>query len=225
MSRVHDMGGRFGDGPVVPEHEDVKFHADWHPRAMAITVATGPLGLWNIDMSRHARECLAPKDYTRFSYYEKWISALANLLVAKGVVSVEELAGTSEPTLSPMAGKALKAAGVANVLAKGGPVDRPSNIAPGFAPGDAVVTRRLAGNAAVAGGHTRLPSYAAGARGRILRLHGTHVYPDSNAHGQGEAPQPLYAVAFAAAELWTHPEHPHDEVVLDLWQSYLSPAP
>lgn len=225
MSRVHDMGGRFGDGAVVPEAEDVKFHADWHPRAMAITVATGPLGLWNIDTSRHARECLAPKDYTRFSYYEKWISALANLLVTKGAVTLEELAGTVEPTRSPIADKALTAANVAAVLAKGAPVDRPSSIAARFAPGDAVVTRRLAGNADVAGGHTRLPTYAAGARGRILRLHGTHVYPDSNAHGRGKAPQPLYAVAFPAAELWTHPEHPGDEVVLDLWQSYLSPAP
>lgn len=225
MTRVHDMGGRFGDGPVVPEDEAVIFHADWHPRAMAITVATGPLGKWNIDVSRHARECLAPKDYARFSYYEKWISALANLLVANGLVSTDELAGRADPTRSPLADRVLTAAHVASVLARGAPVDRPDTIAPRFAPGDAVITRRLAGNADVAGGHTRLPAYAAGARGRILRLHGTHVYPDSNAHGLGEAPQPLYAVAFAASELWTHPEHPADEVVLDLWQSYLVSAP
>ena len=38
---------------------------------------------------------------------------------------------------------------------------------------------------------------------------------------RGEAPEPLYAVAFPASELWAHPEHPRDEVVLDLWQSYL----
>ena len=24
MTRVHDMGGRFGDGPVVPEAEDAQ---------------------------------------------------------------------------------------------------------------------------------------------------------------------------------------------------------
>ncbi|MEM7670709.1 MAG: DNA polymerase III subunit alpha, partial [Pseudomonadota bacterium] len=52
----HDMGGRFGDGPVVPEPEDVKFHADWHPRALAVTLACGTLGLWNLDLSRHRRE-------------------------------------------------------------------------------------------------------------------------------------------------------------------------
>ena len=85
-------------------------------------------------------------------------------------------------------------------------------------------TRRHAENAFVDGGHTRLPAYAAGAQGRILRLHGHHVLPDAAAHGLGDRPEPLYAVAFAASELWARPEHPRDEVVLDLWQSYLEPA-
>jgi nitrile hydratase len=87
-----------------------------------------------------------------------------------------------------------------------------------------VRTRRRAGNVTVPGGHTRLPRYAAGATGRVLRCHGTHVLPDSAAHGLGDAAEPLYAVAFAASELWTHAEHPRDEVILDLWQSYLEPA-
>ena len=225
MSRVHDMGGRFGDGAVVPEPEDVRFHADWHPRALAITLACGSLGKWNIDTSRHARERLKPTDYARFSYYEKWIGGLATLLVEAGVVTREELAGAAEPTLSPLSERVMKEADVAGILAKGGPADRPSNIAPAFAPGDAVVARCFAENDKVNGGHTRLPTYAAGAAGRILRLHGTHVFPDSNAHGLGEAPEPLYAVVFAASDLWAHPEHPNDEVVVDMWQSYLMPAP
>lgn len=222
MSRVHDMGGRFGDGPVVPEEEGVVFHADWHPRALAITVAMGPLGQWNLDMSRHARESLSPKDYSRFSYYEKWLSGLANLLVKKGVVTQAELSGVDAPTPSPLAERAMQVDRVAGILAAGGPADRPSDIEPLFAPGDAVKTRAHAENAMVSGGHTRLPSYAAGTQGRILRMHGSHVLPDSNAHGAGEAPEPLYAVVFPASELWAHPEHPNDEVVLDLWQSYLS---
>jgi nitrile hydratase len=219
------MGGRFGDGPVIPEAEDVKFHAAWHPRALALTLASGSLGKWDIDTSRHARERLAPMDYARFSYYEKWMGGLATLLVEKGVVTRAELAGTAEPASSPLAERALKPEQVAGVLAKGGPVDRPSNVAPAFAPGDAVIARHLAENDKVSGGHTRLPAYAAGARGRILRLHGTHIFPDSNAHGLGEAPEPLYAVAFPASELWAHPEHPGDDVVVDMWQSYLQPAP
>lgn len=218
------MGGRFGDGPVVPEDEDVKFHADWHPRALAIVLASGSLGKWNIDVSRHARECLAPKDYTAFSYYEKWMGGLAALLVQTGVLTRDELAGHTDDQISALATSRLTADQVAGVLARGGPADRESNVAPVFVIGDEVITRKIAENVFVAGGHTRLPSYAAGARGRILRYHGTHVLPDSNAHGLGEAPEPLYAVVFPASELWQHPENPNDEVVLDLWQSYLAPA-
>jgi len=221
MTRVHDMGGRFGDGPVVPEAEEVKFHADWHPRALAIVLASGSLGTWNIDVSRHARECFAPKDYTAFSYYEKWMGGLAALLVQTGVLTRDELAGLGDAQISDLATKKLTADQVAGVLARGGPTERDSDVAPQFAIGDAVMTRAIAENTMVAGGHTRLPSYAAKARGRILRYHGTHVLPDSNAHGLGEAPEPLYAVIFPAAELWQHPEHPRDEIVLDLWQSYL----
>ncbi|KIN64445.1 Nitrile hydratase, beta subunit [Sulfitobacter noctilucicola] len=215
------MGGRFGDGAVVPEAEGVIFHADWHPRALALTLATGSFGKWNLDISRHARERLAPNDYARFTYYEKWIGGLATLLVENGVVTRDELAGRVEPSPSPIAERALKPDQVADVLAKGGPADRPSNIAPVFKTGDRVIARRFAENEKVDGGHTRLPGYAAGARGRVLRLHGSHILPDAHAHGLGEAPEPLYAVVFAASELWAHPEHPRDEVVIDMWQSYL----
>ena len=100
MTRPHDMGGRFGDGPVLPEPETLIFAEDWHARALAITLAAGALGQWNIDTSRHARESLRPKDYARFSYYEKWMAALADLLVKKGVVTCEELDGAT-PEASP----------------------------------------------------------------------------------------------------------------------------
>ncbi len=225
MSRVHDMGGRFGHGPVIPDAPDAPvFAEDWHRRALAVTLAAGGLGQWNLDMSRRAREQLSPKDYVTFSYYEKWISALADLLVERGVLTADDLRGVSEAEQHALAERALKAAAVPEVLARGGPSEREGGPEPAFAAGDAVRTVRPAGNRLVEGGHTRLPGYASGARGRVLRCHGAHVLPDSNAHGLGEAPEPLYAVIFAASELWTHPEHPSDEVVLDLWQSYLEPA-
>lgn len=219
------MGGRFGDGAVVPEAEGVQFHAAWEARALALTLAAGGLGAWNIDMSRHARERLAPADYARFSYYEKWLGGLATVLVEEGLVTRDELSGAGAPALSPQAGSALKAQDVAAALAKGAPADRTPDGAPIFAVGDWVRTRDHAENLEIPGGHTRLPGYAAGARGQILRVHGTHVLPDKSAHGQGDGAEPLYAVRFAAAALWAHPEHPGDSVVLDLWQSYLAPAP
>ncbi|MFK7880110.1 nitrile hydratase subunit beta [Roseobacter sp.] len=223
MSRPHDMGGRYGDGPVIPEPEGDVFHADWHARALAVTLAAGAHGAWNIDVSRHAREKLAPMDYAGFSYYEKWMAGLADLLVEKGLVSRDELAA-ADADPQPRADRTLAADKVAAVLAKGGPADRPSKVAALFKPGDAVRTRRTAANTFVDGGHTRLPQYAAGAVGRVVRFHGTHILPDLSAHQLGDGSEPLYAVSFAASELWTHPEHPGDRVVLDLWQSYLAPA-
>ncbi len=223
MTRVHDMGGRFGDGPVIPEPEEDVFHEDWHGRALAVTLGVGFLGQWNIDTSRHARERLSPQDYTAFSYYEKWMAGLADLMVEKGIVTREELAG-GDILASDLASRMAPAAKVPEILASGGPADRPSDVTQTFQVGDAVRTSRPLGNQLIAGGHTRLPAYASGVVGRVVRFHGTHVLPDASAHGLGDRAEPLYAVAFPASDLWAQPEHPRDEVILDLWQSYLDPV-
>jgi len=225
MSRVHDMGGRFGDGAVDPT-DDATFAQGWHAKALALTLAAGGLGQWNIDTSRHAREQLSPKDYTRFSYYEKWMAGLADLLVAKGLVSEEELRRAKADGISTLSDKVLTADRVKQVLASGGPSERQVDIAAQFQVGDRVKTRNPALNINVAGGHTRLPGYAAGQVGKVVLCHGAHVLPDTNAHGLGENPEPLYAVAFAASDLWASERRSGggDEVVLDLWQSYLEPA-
>ena len=73
-------------------------------------------------------------------------------------------------------------------------------------------------------GHTRLPRYARGSRGVIHFCHGIHVFPDTNAHGQGEQPQPLYSVRFDARELWGESAEPNQAVHIDLWESYLLPG-
>lgn len=222
MSRVHDMGGRLGDGPVSPEAVNAPIFAqDWHGRALAVTLAAGALGQWTLDRSRFARESLPPSDYMAFSYYEKWLAGLADLLVACGVVTREELAG-AEPEPSPLAARRLEAARVAPALARGGPALR-DGAAPRFAPGDRVRTRRPARNTLVPGGHTRLPGYAAGLVGRVEHCHGCHVFPDANAHGLGERAEPLYTVVFDAAEVWGAAERAGDTVSCDLWESYLEP--
>ncbi len=223
MSRLHDMGGRLGDGPVVPEAEDAPiFVKDWHARALAVTLAGGALGAWPIDKARHARESLPPSDYMRFSYYEKWIAALADLLVARGLVSRAELAGQESPKAREGAAP-LKAATVAEALSRGSPALR-DGAAPRFAIGETVRTRRPARNVLVSGGHTRLPGYAAGLTGRIERVHGAHVLPDAVAHDLGERPEPLYTVVFSAREIWGAAEHPDDRVSCELWESYLEPV-
>ena len=42
---------------------------------LALTLAMGASGAWNIDMSRSARETLPA--YARLTYYEIWFEALA----------------------------------------------------------------------------------------------------------------------------------------------------
>lgn len=223
MTRVHDMGGRYGDPAVEPEPQGmVPIGPDWQRKALALTLAAGGLGAWSIDTSRHARESLSPKEYTRFSYYEKWIAALADLLVAKGLVTPGELAAGSAGPAGPHP-KLFRAEAVGPALARGTPYSRAGD-RPRFDPGDRVRTRLPARNTFVPGGHTRLPAYAAGQTGTVILSHGAHVLPDANAHGLGERPEPLYTVAFAAADLWGTAEAEGDEVTLDLWQSYLDPA-
>ena len=73
-------------------------------------------------------------------------------------------------------------------------------------------------------GHTRLTRYVRGKSGVIARLHGTHAFPDTAAHDQGENPQPLYNVRFEANELWGDNVDRKDCVYIDLWEDYLEPA-
>ena len=222
MSRVHDMGGRFGDGPV-DSTEYPAFKADWEARAHALTMAAMPLGGWSIDARRHGRECPPPSTYMAMAYYEKWIAGLADMLVEGGVVTASELRGGDvRAAEDAMLARKVTAAAVAAGAGVRVPYTRDDAPAPLFSVGDAVVTLARPSNVHVAGGHTRLPGYAAGLKGQVVRYHGAHVFPDTNAHGLGEAPQPLYAVAFAAQDLWDAPEGAADEVVVDLWQSYLS---
>jgi nitrile hydratase len=58
----------------------------------------------------------------------------------------------------------------------------------------------------------------------IDRVHGTFVYPDTNAHGGGEQPQPVYSVRFAAVDLWGPTAPAHDHLYIDLWEDYLENA-
>ena len=72
-----DLGGRDVPGRIVPEPEDEHFHAAWEPQALALTLAMGATGSWNLDMARSARETLP--DYAQRSYYAVWIGALTRM--------------------------------------------------------------------------------------------------------------------------------------------------
>lgn len=217
MNGAHDMGGMDGFGPVRPEIDEPVFHEPWHARAMALTVAMAAHRRWTLDAMRSARERLGAIRYLNLSYYERWILALTERMVATGLVTRGELAsGTPEgaPGTPP-----LRAEGVMPMLLRGGPTARELAAPPRFAPGDQVRTSRAA-----PAHHTRLPRYARGAQGVVVIAHGGHVFADTSAQGLGEAPQHLYAVRFAARALWGDRGDPRDSVTLDIWESLLDPA-
>ena len=70
-------------------------------------------------------------------------------------------------------------------------------------------------------GHTRLPRYVRGHTGEVVAVRGPWALPDLVVRGVSRH-EPVYAVRFAAAELWGTGSH---TVVLDLWESYLEEVP
>ncbi len=103
--------------------------------------------------------------------------------------------------------------------------------APRFKVGDVVVALPRSGTESHSStvshsgtGHTRLPGYAEAKRGVVAELHGAEVLPDSTAHDLGERPQHVYAVAFAASELWGEDTEPGITVHVDMYECYLAPA-
>ncbi len=219
MNGPHDMGGMMNFGPVLPEANEPIFHAPWERKALALNLAMGATGQWNIDASRSARESLPPAVYLSSSYYEIWIRGLERLMLDRGLLSSSELAsGRSQDAPKPLA-RVLKAEDVPTALAKGSPTERSGNARPLFAVGQRVLARQI--NPL---GHTRLPRYVRGKCAVVIANRGLHVFADSHARGEGEAPQFLYTVSFDAHDLWGA-DTTADSVCVDCWESYLEAVP
>jgi len=197
MNGVHDMGGMQDFGPVVPEADEPWFHHGWERRAFALTVAMGATGAWNLDQSRNARESLVPARYLASTYYEIWLEGLVALMLERGLVTPDEVAAGRMAVAPRPVAQRLTADGVTATLGRGASTMRTASAPARFAPGATVRTRN-----AHPASHTRLPRYCRSKRGIIVAVHGTHVYPDANARGEGESPQWLYTVRFDAHELW-----------------------
>lgn len=216
-----DLGGQPGHGRVQPEPEGQLFHQPWEPQVLALTLAMGATGSWNLDQSRAARE--TRPQYAQLSYYELWLESLQHLLAERGLVLPDEIAaGRALQAPRPVA-RVLAATDVAAALARGSPTARPAaqgGAQARFAVGDAVRT-----DAAPRPHHTRLPAYVRGKRGTIERVHGPHVLADAHAQGLGEQPQWLYTVVFDGRELFGPDAEPGLRVSVDAWDDYLHPHP
>jgi len=219
MSGMHDLGGLTCFGPTVREDDEPVFHDDWERRVFALSIASSTL-FGPLDRRRHALETLDPIAYISSGYYERWLARLENLALEDGLVTEQELITGQSSAPTAATASPLDVSAVETVVAQGRPANRDTGrVSPRFSVGERV--RALDTRPS---GHTRLPRYARGRVGVIARLHGTHCFPDTNAHGRGENPQPLYSVAFSATELWGSPAPPQDRLFVDLWEDYLEPV-
>lgn len=213
-----DLGGRTDLGPIEPVAGSDAYHSNWEARALALTVAMGATGQWNIDSSRATRESLP--DYRKLSYFQIWMAALEKLCEARGLVGADELEEGHAKRSGVRVSRFLRASDVGAVLAQGAPTERPATGAPKFIVGQTVRAR-----ASQAAHHTRLPGYARGKKGTIERIQGCHVFADDHARGLGENPDWLYTVVFDAYDLWGKSASARGvKVSIDAWQPYLDAA-
>jgi len=89
-----------------------------------------------------------------------------------------------------------------------------------FKPGDRICTRRDNPD-----GHTRIPVYLRGRRGVVEKVLGSFAFADAVVQGRRDVREPLYTVAFSAAELWGGTADPSQTLAADLFESYLEAHP
>ncbi|WP_147260434.1 SH3-like domain-containing protein [Pseudonocardia hierapolitana] len=84
MSRVNDVGGQSGFGPILVAEDEPPFHADWEARVYALNVAMLRQGVYDLDQFRDAIERMPPAEYLAASYYERWLHAVETLTTGHG---------------------------------------------------------------------------------------------------------------------------------------------
>jgi hypothetical protein len=99
----HDMGG-LPAGPVeIKEHD----YALWERRvdALMMLLSAPQRRLLRVDELRRHIEELPPDAYDKLSYYERWIAAIAGVLLDRGVLTSDELGRKIEAVKAREAGR------------------------------------------------------------------------------------------------------------------------
>ena len=179
------MGGMEGFGPVraEPESQEPVFHAQWEGRVYGINLAAGFHRLWNIDMSRHARERQQPAVYLKNSYYENWLEGIQTLLLEAGVVTQEEIrtGKSAGPAPKENSARTLRREQIGKTPLRLTDYRREVDNPPKFRIGDRVLAINRHPT-----GHTRQPRYVRGHVGTVYEHYGAQVFPDLSAQGIDE---------------------------------------
>jgi nitrile hydratase len=219
MDGIHDMGGMQGFGEVAGRDEQTPFPHPWEGKAFSLGLLSMRVSGRNLHAFRHAIERVPPVEYLADGYNNRWLRAAETLITDSGILAegavdarAHNLAGhaASEPADPEPDKPTMESGGPGNL--------RQIDAAPRFAPGDRVRAKQLHPR-----GHTRLPGYIRGHLGTVTSHRPGAVLPDTAAHVQGENPQHVYAVEFAATELWGPDSEPFT-LTIDLYEPYLESA-
>ena len=180
MDGLHDLGGKQGFGRVAyPDHPHDE---TWEPALRALSACAVRNQIYNMDEFRHAIERMAPRHYLTAAYFERHLTAVATLLVEKGLVTREEfetLAGGGVPLAGP--------------IGQGRPPAAPQS----FAVGETVRVKTE-----YVSGHVRLPAYIRGKTGVVVAITPDYPFPDAAGHGMQAPMEPTYDVRFRSRDLW-----------------------
>jgi hypothetical protein len=89
MRGYHDLGGL----PAGPVDRSEHTYAPWEKRvhALQILLSDPCRRFLSTDELRRGIESLGAAEYDRLTYYERWIAAITNILLQKGVFTADEL--------------------------------------------------------------------------------------------------------------------------------------
>jgi nitrile hydratase subunit beta len=85
MSRLNDVGGMHGFGPIERTAGEPPFHAEWEARVFALNRLLMLQSIYNLDELRAAVEEIEPARYLAMPYYERWLTAIEALLAKRGI--------------------------------------------------------------------------------------------------------------------------------------------
>ena len=89
MRSYHDMGG-LAAGKIVPQEHT---YEPWEKRvdALMMLLSHRERNFLKVDELRRNIESLGPQAYDRMTYYERWMHAICQTLIQRGVISLDEL--------------------------------------------------------------------------------------------------------------------------------------
>lgn len=228
MQGPHDMGGRHGMGDIPDEFKGQgTFRFPFEGRMHGITLNVLANGCFNLDEFRHGSERMPWAQYLDSSYYEKWLFAVENLLVEKGLLTHEEVDArvASQPPVQfeshPRRPAEMTdfAASMQTLILGGTPHNLPEEAPAQFEVGQSIMVRNLHEE-----GHNRLPAYLNGKPGVVHIHHGAHRDPGPSANEQVEKGAHLYTVQFDGKDVWGPDHEPTDVIYADLFESYIEAA-